>query len=88
MKRLFAVCMLMLCLSFPAIAGHALPGGAYCDCTPINGSCPCCSASDLSQTAISDSEPVTEPADSTGADLLPELEVLTVALLLWLRLKG
>jgi hypothetical protein len=31
MKRLLSVCLLMLCLSIPAFAGHSLPGG-WCEC--------------------------------------------------------
>lgn len=31
MRRLLAVCLLMLCLSIPAFAGHILPGG-WCEC--------------------------------------------------------
>jgi hypothetical protein len=88
MKRLFAVCLLMLCLSFPAFGGHTLGGGRYCECTPVNGTCPCCSASELAQTAIADTEPVTAPADPTRADSSLEFEILIVTLLLWLRLKA
>ncbi|HKY03780.1 MAG TPA: hypothetical protein VJQ56_02765 [Blastocatellia bacterium] len=32
MKRLFTVCLLILCLSFPVLAGHTLGGMAWCDC--------------------------------------------------------
>ena len=32
MKRLLSVSLLMLCLSFPAFAGHALVGGYACEC--------------------------------------------------------
>lgn len=32
MKRLFSVCLLILCLSFPVLAGHTLGGMAWCDC--------------------------------------------------------
>ena len=32
MKRLFAVCLLMLCLSLPCFAGHTLAGEFYCSC--------------------------------------------------------
>ena len=33
MKRFFSGCLLMLCLSFPALGGHTVSGGFYCDCT-------------------------------------------------------
>jgi hypothetical protein len=37
MKRSLVVLSLILCLSFPALAGHSLPGGFYCDCNdPIH----------------------------------------------------
>jgi len=32
MKRLFSICLLMLCLSLPALGGHTQAGGAYCTC--------------------------------------------------------
>ena len=31
MKRLLSVCLLMLCLSIPILAGHTVAGG-WCDC--------------------------------------------------------
>lgn len=33
MKRLVSVCLLILCLAFPVLAGHAVSGGRLCDCT-------------------------------------------------------
>ena len=32
MKRLLATLTLILCLSFPVLAGHVLPGGYACSC--------------------------------------------------------
>ena len=32
MKRLLATLMLIVCLSFPAKAGHVLGSGIYCEC--------------------------------------------------------
>ncbi len=32
MKRLVSVCLLILCLAFPVLAGHTLAGGRWCDC--------------------------------------------------------
>jgi hypothetical protein len=86
MKRLAAVFTLIFVLSLPVFAGHNQVGGAYCDCTPVNGACPCCSASGLSRTALDEKEPVTENADSNSTDSLPEL--LLLGILVWLRLKG
>jgi len=31
MRKLLSVCLLMLCLSIPALAGHNLPG-VWCEC--------------------------------------------------------
>ena len=40
MKKLLAVSVLMLCLSFPAVGGHSVVDGAYC--APCNvGECIC-----------------------------------------------
>jgi hypothetical protein len=36
MKRLLSVCLLMLCLSFPAYAGHTVAGGYACSVCPCN----------------------------------------------------
>lgn len=36
MKRLLFVVVLTLCLSFPAFAGHTLPG-EWCECGSFNG---------------------------------------------------
>lgn len=33
MKRLFSVCLLILCLSIPVFAGHTVAGGRWCDCS-------------------------------------------------------
>lgn len=32
MKRLLSICLLILCLSFPALAGHTTQGGFWCNC--------------------------------------------------------
>lgn len=37
MKRIAAVCTLILCLSFPVLAGHTTPGFGYCDCNNPDG---------------------------------------------------
>ena len=33
MRRLLSVCLLILCLSLPAIAGHQIPGFGWCSCS-------------------------------------------------------
>lgn len=32
MKRLLVVCLFIVCLSFPALGGHTVSGGRYCEC--------------------------------------------------------
>jgi hypothetical protein len=81
MKRLLSVSLLMLCLTFPGLAGHTVTGGAYCDCgTPgcVEDYPGECRRSGQSATQQSKS-----PGDSTA-----ELGILLVALQLWLRLKA
>jgi hypothetical protein len=81
MKRLLPVLLLMLCLSFPAFAGHTVAGGAWCDCgTPgciedYPGEC--------GRSGQSATQQGKAPSDSTA-----ELGILIVALLFWLRLKA
>lgn len=79
MKRLLAVSLLMLCLSFPAYTGHIMPGGYACDCRTTG----CiedyegeCSGHNLNRQSQS-------PSDGTS-----ELSIVIVALMLWLRLRA
>jgi hypothetical protein len=71
----------MLCLSFPAFAGHTVVGTVYCDCgTPgciedYPGEC-----GRSGNAATQSSEPL--------SDASAELGIVIVALLLWLRLKA
>jgi hypothetical protein len=88
MKRLVIVFMLVLAFAFPVSAGHSQPGGAYCECTPINGVCPCCSDHGLAQVANQETDSATENADSNSADSLPEFALLLLGVLVWLRLKA
>jgi hypothetical protein len=79
MKRLLSVSLLMLCLSFPAFAGHVMPQGYACECKTVG----CiedfpgeCSGHNTNQQ----NQP---PSDGTV-----ELGIVIVALMLWLRLKA
>ena len=78
MKRLLSVLLLMLCLSFPAFAGHTLQGGYACTCETAGcvedypGECSGHGGTQQSST----------PSNGTG-----ELGIVIVALLLLLRLK-
>ena len=81
MKRLVAVFVLMLALSFPVLAGHVPITGVYCNC----GSPGCvesypgeCGGTGYAATQQSDS-----PIDATS-----ELGIAFVAVLLWLRLRA
>ena len=82
MKRLVAVCVLMLTLSFPTFGGHTVVGNAYCTCgTPgcledYPGEC--------GKTLSASTSASTEAPDSGTA----EWGIVLVGLLLWLRLKA
>jgi hypothetical protein len=79
MKRLLAVLLLMLCLSFPAFAGHTVAGGYACECGTVGcvadyeGECNGHGANQQSQ--------------SPGSGAV-ELSIVIVALMLWLRLRA
>ena len=78
MKRLLAVLLLILCLSFPALAGHTYGGGYACSCeTPgcIEDYPGECDGNRRTQQG-------TSPKDETAV-----LGIVIVALLLWLRMK-
>jgi hypothetical protein len=79
MKRLLAVLLLMLALSFPTFAGHTLQGGYACSCE-IPG---CiedypgeCNGHGTNQQSGS-------PSDDSAA-----LGIVIVALMLWLRIRA
>ena len=80
MKRLLAVSLLMFCLSFPASAGHIMPGGYACDCRmagcieDYEGEC---SGHNANRQSTS------PPSDGTV-----EFSIVIVALMLWLRLRA
>ena len=79
MKRLVSVCLLMLCLSFPAFAGHTMPGGYACTCETagcIEDYVGECNGHGTTQQSAT-------PNDGTA-----ELAIVIVALLLWLRIKA
>lgn len=80
MKRLLPVLLLMLCLTFPAFAGHTLGGGAYCECNT-----PGC-VEDYPGECARAGRSATQ--DDTPNDATAELGILLVALLFWLRLKA
>ena len=79
MKRSLAVLLLMLCLSFPAFAGHTFAGGYACSCGTVGciedypGECDGHGAGQQSNT----------PNDGTA-----EIAIVMVALLFWLRLRA
>ena len=82
MKRLLAVCLLMLALSFPVLAGHTMPGGAYCEC----GTTGC--VQDYPDECGDGYRPMTTHQKNAPSDTTAELGIAIVALLLWLRMKA
>ena len=74
MKRLVAVCMLILCLSFPVLAGHTTPGYGWCECDNPAGHT-------LNRVVRDDSQESTPDSDLT-------LGLVLVVVLLYLRTKA
>ena len=71
----------MLCLSFPAMAGHNVIGGAYCDCgTP---GCVADYPGECGPGGNRATQQNNAPDDATA-----EIGILLVALLFWFRLKS
>ena len=79
MKRLVSVSLLMLCLSFPAFAGHSLQGGYACSC----GQAGCIE----DYPGECDGHGTTQQG-STPSDGTTELSIVIVGLLLWLRMRA
>jgi hypothetical protein len=80
MKRLLAVLMLILCLSFPVLAGHQQIGGAYCVCGAPDCICDPGEVPMYQTTSSFESGTLSDPAS--------ELAIAILALLFWLRLKA
>lgn len=80
MRRLLSVCLLMLCLSLPICAGHAVIGGGWCDCGAPGCIC------DPGETPGGNRPSV--PKESKTNDLGPETLLLFAVLLLALRYKA
>ncbi|MGA9769686.1 MAG: hypothetical protein WBV94_11640 [Blastocatellia bacterium] len=79
MKRVLAVLLLILALSFPVLAGHTVPGNFACECGMSGyvedyvGEC-------------SSNQRATSPQDNLKDTTA--LGILILALLFWLRLKA
>jgi hypothetical protein len=81
MKRLLFVVVLTLCLSFPAFAGHTIPGD-WCDCG--SPGCLC----DPGETPLGSRASVpNESIQGKSADLGSETLLVFAVLLLMLRYK-
>ena len=78
MKRLLSICLLILCLSLPVIAGHTVSGG-WCECG--SPGCIC----DPGETI---GNRVSVPAKPKPKDVGPETLLALVALILVLRYKA
>jgi len=79
MKRFLSVSLLMLCLSFPAFAGHVMPQGYACECKTVG--CIEDYPGECGNKMLSSSTEA--PSDGTA-----ELGIALVAILMWLRLKA
>jgi hypothetical protein len=79
--------MLILCLSFPALAGHTRPGYGWCECIPVEGVCPCCGGIFNITTRDQNDEKPSQKA-SDGVDPAPELGLVLLAILMWLKMKA
>jgi hypothetical protein len=87
MKKLLAVSLLIFCLSFPAFGGHTTQGNVLCECTPIQGACPCCGGT---LSTAYDQESENELINQNASDIEPsfELGLVLLAFLMWLKLKA
>ena len=76
MRRLLATLTLIVCLSFPAYAGHVQTSGAYCDCNTSG--------------CIPDypGECGGHRATQAPTDLGSESLLILASLMLWLRLRA
>ena len=85
MKKSLFICLLIFALSSPAFAGHQQAGGyGYCECTPVNGVCPCCERT-FDAARIQGDEPICQFfSDDTEPMLEPGF--IRLALLMWLKL--
>ena len=79
MKRSLAVLLLMLCLSFPAFAGHTIAGGYACTC----GTAGC--VEDY-PGECSGNRPIQQ--GKTPDNGTAEIAIVMVALLFWLRMRA
>ncbi|MEK6300514.1 MAG: hypothetical protein AABO41_07315 [Acidobacteriota bacterium] len=83
MRRLLSVCLLMLCLSLPALAGHTLPG-MWCECGPE--AC-ICDPGEVPTGQLSHTVP-DKSSKGTPVDLGSETLLILGLLLLALRYKA
>jgi hypothetical protein len=91
MKRFISVCLFILCLSFPALGGHTMPGG-WCNtpccygCIPDEGEqCAPCQQS-VNDSPVTDAQPVNSSNDSIP-DFGPEVMLGLLVLLMLLRIN-
>jgi hypothetical protein len=79
--------MLILVLSFPALAGHTTTGYGWCNCNPVQGVCPCCGGIfNIASSDQQDEKPVQKAPD--GVEPASELGLVLLAFLLWLKLRA
>ena len=84
MKKLLVVLTLICSLCLPVFGGHQqMGGGAYCPCTPVEGTCQCCGASFLTVADDQENDSVSQHV-SDGA----ELGVIRLAVLMWLKVRA
>ena len=79
MKRLLAVLLLMLCLTFPVFAGHTLQGGYACTCGTVG----CIEDYPGECFGYGTNQRSNSPIDDSAA-----LGIVILALMFWLRLKA
>ena len=87
MRKLLWGCLLLLCLSFPALGGHTVINGGYCDCGAPG--CICDPGERPLGNRVSEPDGVPDKStQDTPADFGSETLLVLAALLLVLRYKA
>jgi hypothetical protein len=85
MRRLLVVFMLICALSLPVLGGHHQLGGYWCNCTPVEGTCPCCGFSGLAAEPDQENVSTAQSAVSESRETTQDWDIALTVLLTWLK---